>query len=574
MAFPYFTCCAPRIKPLWLCVAALLTVHLCLGIDAARRLTVTHDEYWHLPAGVAAWRSGRFDADNLNPPLTRMWDALPLVFTSARVDSTVPAGDAFRLGDTFLSANREQYDHYLTLARSMNVLFSVLTGALLANWANGLFGPKSALLVAALWAFCPTALAHGALVTPDMGGTCLFAGALFCTWRFANRPTWANALAVGVLLGLAQLAKFTNLLLFPLCVATWILVRVRCRTVPVAGWRDALGRWVVAAALSLAVLNAGYLFHGSFSRLDSFKFQSRAIGRVSELLRPVSGLPVPLPRDYLEGLDRQRQIMEGPHPVYLEGAWRLDGFPDYYARALAYKLPHATEGLLILAALYLAFPARLPRMGRVQWMLLLPVLVVAGVASSISMQLGVRYVLPALAVLFVWGSQAARWLEWRRFRVRTLLLVLLILLLPIALRFHPHHLAYFNELAGGPIGGRSHLLDSNLDWGQDLEALARYLKKERIDEIGLAYFGMMPPSELGIHYRLPPSRRAEPGWFAVSANFLYGRPHTIRSPDGNLRSAGFEEFAYFRRFHPVARIGYSIEVFQIEPADPPRGGEQ
>lgn len=321
-------------------------------------------------------------------------------------------------------------------------------------------------------------------------------------------------------------------------------------------------------------MNAGYLFHGSFSRLDTFKFQSRAVARVAELLRPISTLPVPFPRDYVEGLDRQRQIMEGPHPVYLDGAWRLDGFPNYYVQALAYKLPHATEGLLILTVLYLVFPARLPRVGRVQWMLLLPVLAIVGIASSISMQLGVRYVLPALAVLFVWGSQSARWLEWKRFRVRTVLLAPLILLLPAALRFHPHHLAYFNELAGGPVGGRSHLLDSNLDWGQDLEELARYLKEQRIDEIGLAYFGMMPPSELGIRYRLPPSRRAEPGWFAVSANFLYGRPHTIRNPDGSLRSAGFEEFAYFRRFQPVARIGYSIDVYHIEPADPPRGGER
>src|SRR5579863_5567301 len=216
-----------------LCIAALLACHALLGIDAARRLTVTHDEYWHLPAGLAAWRTGRFDADNLNPPLTRMWDALPLVFTLARVDSTVPAGDNFQLGDRFLADNRDRYELYLALARSMNVLFSVLTGWLLALWANDLFGRKSACLAAALWSLCPTALANAALVTPDSGAACLFVAALFICWRFANRPTWRTATFFGVILGLAQLTKFTSLLLYPLCIATWFIARVRNRHVQV-----------------------------------------------------------------------------------------------------------------------------------------------------------------------------------------------------------------------------------------------------------------------------------------------------------------------------------------------------
>src|SRR5579872_6296976 len=129
--------------PVWFCIAAVLALHALLGFDASRKLTVTHDEYWHLPAGVAAWKTGRFDSDNLNPPLTRMWDSLPLILTAAKVDPTVPAGDTFQLGDRFLTLNRERYEYYLTVARSMNVLFSVLTGLVMAIWANELFGPKS-----------------------------------------------------------------------------------------------------------------------------------------------------------------------------------------------------------------------------------------------------------------------------------------------------------------------------------------------------------------------------------------------------------------------------------------------
>ncbi len=556
-----------EISPGWLCIAALLTIHLLFGIDAACRHAATHDEYWHLPAGLAAWRSGRFDADNLNPPLTRMWDTLPLIATAARVDSTVPPGDAFQLGDRFLADNRASYDLYLALARSMNVVFSVVTGWLLAVWASELFGMRSACLAAALWSFCPTALANAALVTPDMGATCLFTGTLYACWLFSKAPTWRGTAILGALLGLAQLAKFTNLLLYPLCLATWFVARVRNPDVAAARPLKVLGQMTIAAIVSIGVVNAGYLFRGSFTRRDAYHFRSRAMLEIADLLEPVAKLPVPLPRDYLEGLDRQRHIMEGSHPVYLDGDWSLEGFPDYYLRALAYKLPHAAQALLAVAVMFVLFPSRLRRKARLQWLLGLPVLVVIGVASSIGMQLGIRYVLPGLPFLLLFASQAARWLDWQRFRIRTLLLLPLIIVLPASLRFHPHHLAYFNELTGGPIGGRRHLLDSNLDWGQDLLRLERYLHEQQLGEIGLAYFGMLPPAEIGIFYHLPPSRRPEPGWYAVSANFAFGRPHTIRKPDGTMRSAGFGEFGYFHDFEPVARIGYSIDVYHITAED-------
>jgi hypothetical protein len=556
-----------RISSVWLCVAALLSCHAILGFDAARKLTVTHDEYWHLPAGLAVWQTGRFDADNLNPPLTRMWDALPLVFTSAKVDRTVGPGETFQLGDRFLAGNRVRYEFYLALARSMNVIFSVLTGLVLALWADELFGHQSACLAAALWSFCPHALANAALVTPDSGAACLFLATLFSSWRFSNRPTWSRAVLFGVLLGLAQLTKFTNLLLFPLVFATWWIVRVRNAATTRVPWRTALGQGGCVVVVGFAVLNGGYLFAGSFRPLKSYQFQSRAMQQIAAVLRLIDNFPVPFPRDFLEGLDHQRRMMESPHPVYLDGKWSQRGFDEYYLRALEYKLPHATQALCLVTLLCMAFPGRLPRWGRVQALLWLPVLVLVGLASSIGMQLGIRYILPVLPLLYLFAAQSARWLDWSRFRVRTAAIALAMFSLPLSLRFHPQHLAYFNELAGGPAGGRQHLLDSNLDWGQDLGGVATYVREHQLGEIGLAYFGMMPPSEMGIDYKIPPSWRPKPGWYAVSVNFAYGRPHTICNPDGTRRSADFEEFSYFRRFKPEAQIGYSIDVYHLTDAD-------
>lgn len=560
-----------RFSTVWLFVVLVLGIHVALGIDSARRLTVTHDEYWHLPAGLAVWQTGRFDADNLNPPLTRMWDAFPLLGTSARIDPQARPGDAFRLGDHFLTDNRTRYELYLAVARSMNLVFSVGTGFILALWAKQLFGSRSACLAAALWAFCPNALAHAALVTPDAGAACLFTATLYTTWHFSKHPNWSRALLLGALLGAAQLTKFTSLLLYPLCAAGWFMVRVRNdRAVMAEPGRRILLHWFLAVAVSFFVLNLGFLFRGSFQQLREYRFQSRALREIAAVLQPVAGVPVPLPRDFLEGLDHQRRIMEGQHPVYLDGRWSLDGFGDYYLRALAYKVPHATQALCLLGLVFAVVPGGIVRAGRIQWFLWSTLLVTVGLASCIGMQLGIRYILPVVPLLYLASSQAARWLDWKRYKFRSMLLLIPMAALPLALRFHPHHLAYFNELSGGPAGGREHLLDSNLDWGQDLRELADYLHQHPVKDLGLAYFGMFPPSELEIEYHLPPSRRPEPGWYAVSVNFAYGRPHLIQNPDGQRRPADFEEFGYFRHLKPAARIGYSIDLYHISPGDDDR----
>jgi hypothetical protein len=257
--------------------------------------------------------------------------------------------------------------------------------------------------------------------------------------------------------------------------------------------------------------------------------------------------------------------MEQRHPVYLDGRWSEFGFSNYYLKALEYKLPHAAQALFVLAAIFLVFPGSEPRLLRTQLATLLPAGLLIAVASTIAMQLGIRYILPAIPLLLLFAGQVGRWLDWSKYRLRALLVVAAAIVLPFSARFHPQHLAYFNELAGGPLGGRAHLLDSNLDWGQDLHALKRYLDDHPVHDLGLAYFGMFQPAELGIKYHLPP-REPTAGWYAISANLLYGRPYNVCGPDGTYRSADLNEFRWLREFEPVARVGVSIDLFHVTEA--------
>jgi hypothetical protein len=164
---------------------------------------------------------------------------------------------------------------------------------------------------------------------------------------------------------------------------------------------------------------------------------------------------------------------------------------------------------------------------------------------------------------------------------RTAIAGVLVWMVVGTLRVHPHELSYFNEIAGGPRGGARHLLDSNIDWGQDLLELRRVLEHKGIrGSIGLAYFGAVDPGLAGLRWRVPPrdprvvppghavpsdTPVLAPGVYAVSVNFLYGLPHRVLGPDGASVASDENAFAYFRALRPFARAGYSIEVFQVGP---------
>jgi hypothetical protein len=112
----------------------------------------------------------------------------------------------------------------------------------------------------------------------------------------------------------------------------------------------------------------------------------------------------------------------------------------------------------------------------------------------------------------------------------------------------PDYLAYFNPIARGR--EERFLLDSNLDWGQDLERLHRYLAAHHINSIYLSYFGFTDPAWLGMSGVKPLWHGPPPdGWAAVSKNHI----------GGIGRHAS--DLAWTRGRIPAARIGKSILLY-------------
>lgn len=553
-----------RQRPLWgLLALVLLIVHLLAASSTASYCTVTHDEYWHVPVGLLNVRHARFDLDNLNPPLGRMLAGLPLMFSATTPPPPEsPYEDIWRYGDEFEAANHSRYHQWIFLARLPVVLCSALFAVLAAHWSARLFGFAGGMATFALWTLSPSIVSMAALATNDLLVSGLFLTTLFVAWSATQNGRWTAPFTLGLCVGLACLVKFTGLLLFALAPATLLICGRLLRPQRAFSW---LCRAVVISCVTaVLVINAGYLFQGSLLPVGDYAFASRSCQTIQSF-SPTPQFPVPLPRDFLLGVDHQRSMMESDHPVYLDGEWSRQGFRSYFLWVLAWKLPHAVQ-LAVLTALLLACSRHgRPHRRTLALTLGLPAMVLLVIGSLSSMQLGLRYILPALPCLYVLCGLTFDPAS-RSLRVLRYVTLAGLCLSVLALRHHPQHIGYFNELSGGPEQGWRRLSDSNVDWGQDLRAFAAYAADHpEIQDLKFAYFGTFPPGRLGLTYRLPPSE-PEPGWYAISVNLMQGRPNPVRLADDQVQNVFDDPFLYLRSFEPVKRIG-AIHVFHVTEQD-------
>ena len=532
-----------------------------------------------MPSGISHLRLARFDLYRVNPPLVRMVAALPILCSAARTDWAGYPTDTlyrseFNVGIQFLELNGFRSFWYFTLARWACIPFSLLGGYVCFRWARERYGPFAGLLALTLWCFSPNILAHAQLITPDAGATALGVVAGYCFWRWLKRPGWPIASLVGLALGLAELAKATWIVLFVLWPLLWLVWRWPERRK--LAWRDWRGQGVQMIFLlffSLYVFNLGYGFEGSFRKLGDYQFVSQTLagpaGQGGNRFANtwLGRVPVALPRNYVQGVDRTKFEFEQKKWSYLRGEWRFGGWWYYYLYALMIKVPLGTWVLVVLAVLV---PLLLPGYWspwRDELLLLAPLLVVLTFVSS---QTGythhLRYVLPIFPFAFIWASKVARAIDLKKGKIPAVAGAALIWLVGSSLWIYPHSLSYFNELVRGPRGGHAHLDYSNIDFGQDLLYLKRWLEKHpEAEPLRFAYScqNFVDPTVAGIQYSLPPVRLDYdrepsagtedepgplPGWYAISVQRLI---------DGD------KAYSYLDDREPVAMVGYSIYVYHI-----------
>jgi 4-amino-4-deoxy-L-arabinose transferase-like glycosyltransferase len=609
--------------------ALLLWAMFALALTSLRDEAPTFDEQGFLVRGLAYLRGEA----NGGSRAIRVGHPLGLNALNAALLVNDPAvglpSDVLATGDTdfhrpaslFLWEMGNDVGRTMFLARAPTLWLGLLLAAVAGRWAGQMAADWGAgrtaagaagLLALALVALDPNILAHMRLVTTDLG---LAAGAAlggYTLWRFLRRPALALAIVAGVGLGLLQNTKFTALLFLPLLGLVIVL----------ALWqrRRALDRrflllvfvvYPLAGVLTLWAANGG---------------QMGALREPLPLLGTLGGAMVPLSHHLDQLLDIGGRLQVGT-PAFLLGRYSDSGWWWYFPVAFIFKTPLPTLLLLVYALLRIVrmtlfktkpepsaseaagsagltsyaesasseadsplAPRRWPP-ATGHWppaalfdlaALLIPAAGYFAIALTTDINLGYRHLLPVLPFVYVligvvvaraaggagWGARHGR----RTAPAARVVPLLLLFWLSVAtVWIHPHFLSFFNLIAGGADNGWRVLVDSNIDWGQDLARLKTWLDDNEVERVWLSYFGEGRPEYYGIAYDgldsfpprlMNPAARPffpydpAPGWYAISATTLQG-----------VHFADPDQFRYFRERPPDGKVGYSIFLYNV----PPRG---
>lgn len=637
---------SPAARPLFLVAVLVSLLHAWLAVTAANTKSPTFDEPQHLTAGYSYWVANDFRLDPENGNLPAMWAALPLLFDNLKFapldDRGWQRAEEGRTAHQFFYEVGNDPDRMIAQARVMMSIFGAALCLLTYRIAREFFGPIGGLIATTVAAFDPNFLAHSPLVDSDVPAAFFFTATVWSCWRLFQKITLARFLIAALSLSALFVTKFSAPIVLPVLGAMLILQVFsrndialefrRFRIVLNERWKKACGLIGLLLALT-AILFLSIWASCSFrysAWTDHRPDHEETVWHWNYLLENATGPVLPavkfarahhlLPEAYLYGLAYVRKH-EIDRPAFLDNQWSIVGFPSFFPRAFIYKTPLPfllLLGLAIYAAVASHRSWKIRNIFNPLWGF---VLVYGAVAVTTQLNIGHRHILPIYPALFIACGMVARSFRRRSggiFAVATALILFWQIGESFAAR--PSYLAYFNQAAGGPARGYKHLVDSSLDWGQDLPALKTWIDNHRaiVDQkpVYLAYFGTADPRayEINAELILPENKLARTppklaaGIYCISATTLqsvYARDlgpwcrayeqayraalaevrrarNDANSPDGlsqtvnrgedsglNARSEferlRFERLcAYLRHQNPIAQIGYSIFVFELD----------
>ncbi|MCL4263665.1 MAG: phospholipid carrier-dependent glycosyltransferase [Anaerolineae bacterium] len=543
-----------RQKSHWLALLLLL-LFLARLLHTESLKSITYDEPPHVLNAVQYFQPRPMVSTINNPPLIHalmggLVHLTGLTYDMGYTHDVWAWGNGFDIAQIFFWQLNTNWPQFFWVGRLMVIFLALFLASLVYRWAGQLYAAPAPALLALLLTFDPNILAFSHLATTDLGVALFFTLAGYSLWGYWRQPTWARLVWAGMAVGLAIAAKFSGaaiILAFLLMMVYrwWAWDRSKVGAVRMVG--------VTAVILTIAafVLLAVYRFQFSLLVAD-YRFQ-------------------------------QTHFSEG-HEAYLLGEISRSGWWYYYPVVFLAKTP---IGLLVLLGLGVALfvwagainrPLRTNYSGGADgwergWLLLLAGTIFVGTLAG-SVNIGYRYLLPALPPLYIFLGQLV--LPQTAVVWRWVTAVALAFFIIASVRIHPHYLAFFNVLAGGPENGWRVAVDSNIDWGQDLEAVGRYLAERGITDAHIAWFSTAMPQRYGIPGRSfltwPPSHRDPvydewyperplPGIYVISATQLAG-PY-LQEQAGQM--------AWFRQRQPDAKVGHSYFIYEVKAEGAPAG---
>lgn len=526
----------------------------------------TMDEPYQVATGLEWWERGTYTLDAVHGPLSRIVIALPAYLRGARLGNT---------GSGQLEGNRYFYGpgnylNNLALARVGVLPFFVLAAVVVALWARRLAGEAGAMAAVLLFTTLPPVLAHAGVATTDTPVEATFALGLLVLVGWLANPTPRMGVALGLAAALTATSKLSGLVYL---VAAGSAIAVAYSSVGRPGsasggpwWKTQPGRGrSLALAAAAAALVVWALYRFSWARLPGFPTQDSTLAWV--IYGVGRHVPLPAPDFWRAFAIVSADNSIGRH-AYLLGATRVGGFPEFFFVALLVKTPLPFLALAAVGGVVMVYQGGRER----DWQRLAPVLgaaAILAVAGFTRINIGLRHILPIYPLLAIVAGAGAAWL-WKAARQRddspragwgaraaagVVLAGLLGWQVWEGVAAHPDYLAYFNQFAGGH--GEEILVDSDLDWGQDVLRLAAELQRRKIDDVWFAYFGSANPWLNGMpHSRPLEANQPVTGWVAISE---------YRLKLGDISPNTWHGYDWLKKYQPVARVGKSILLYYIPP---------
>ena len=566
-------------KPIWISAAVLGVFAISfalIAVTAYSQKSNTVDEPIHLLAGYSYLKWGDFRMNPEHPPLAKMWAALPLLaFGSRIVPSDLAAPEPRYFSGSILARDLQGYfpgtpiDKLFFYAKLQMVLIAIALGMAVFAWAKELFGFEAAAAALFIYALDPNILAHSELVHTDLPFAALSFAAVYFLWRIARRITWTNIFFFCLFFALAAATKHSFLALLPIIAALGVAQIFSSSPLPSAiGRRPALfdqrGKALALLAIfTTAAVSAyfllwtvyGFRFHAGPRGIAINATAMPAAPWLRDLMAMLFEFRI-FPHAWLDG-----QIFNLTHLTrtsYLLGRISDTGFWSYFPVAFALKTPLPTLALLVVG-IYLIVRRRIDRMSG--FFLLIPPAIYFSLAVVSRMNIGHRHILQIYPFLFVVAGAAAAELWKGAAKRRAVPIFLGLWLVGSAIFIYPNHLAYFNELVGGPKNGYQVTVDSNLDWGQDLKGLKSFLNDKGIGKIYLSYFGTADPCFYKIDFvyiaALPP--RPEP----CPDTKRDDKPADFFAIGATNRFLAKDYYDWLANYQPIGQIGYSIFVYDL-----------
>jgi dolichyl-phosphate-mannose-protein mannosyltransferase len=513
-----------------LIIALLLAVFSIQSIASISTNSATFDEVQNFGIGKYLLLNQKWDVMGsiVHPPLAYYLSSIPLLFFNEdkrlweyedadRDIYFLGAVDVYR-GQGLLSAPENAKDKLLILSRLMILILTLLLGYYIFRFTKELYGDKSAILSLFIFTFCPNMLAFSGISTQDMPMAVFSFIASYYFWSFLRQQSISTSLASGLFLGLAISTKLTAFLLIPFELFAYAIYQVKEA-------RRITSHIIIIMGVAIIILYASYGFN----------------------LLP-----------FFQGIELTHVAMRIGQAGFFHGALSNRSWWYFYPAVFLIKTPIPV--LLLFIAAVMCCVKRLRNNWFDTLFLLGPIGALLVIFSSSNFAVGLRYLLPIYPFIFV----VIGGLALRGTRVRKFIYLMGAWLVAGTMFVAPHYLAYFNEMIGGPGNGYKYLVDSNLDWGQGLKQLRKYMDSHGVKRVSLSYFGADSPQRYGIEYDWLPSHHLynpEPDkavyipqnqLLAISATNLQG-----------VYLNNTDEFKWLRQYEPVAKIGYSIFLYDL-----------